>query len=353
MNQVNLLRQTLKPYLGWHGARLSFLSLFLIALFRAKTVNLAELATSFRSHAETESSYKRLQRFFRHFDLDYPQIAQVVVALMGIPQPWVLSVDRTEWSFGQIRFNILMLGVVHDGVAYPLVWQMLGKKGNSNTGERINLLSRFREIFPEAQVAYLSADREFVGSEWLNFLLCEPIFPFRIRIRQSDCLSDGQKSLSASVLFAHLKVGQQQVLSGRRCLWGHLVYVAGLRLEDGKLLVVVSDDAPATIIADYAQRWGIETLFGFFKTKGFCLESTHFVKQERLSKLVALLTLALCWAMKTGVWLHQRKPLKIKNHGRRAKSIFRYGFDHLRSIVNDLDLKHSEFLQALHFLSCT
>ncbi|MBE9118977.1 IS4 family transposase, partial [Lusitaniella coriacea LEGE 07157] len=40
-------------------------------------------------------------------------------------------------------------------------------------------------------------------------------------------------------------------------------------------------------------------------------------------------------------------------HGRRAKSIFRYGFDHLRSIVNDLDLKHSEFLQALHFLSCT
>lgn len=68
MNQVNLLRQTLKPLLGWHGARLSFLALFLIALLRVKTVNLVELATGFRTQAQTESNYKRLQRFFRDFD---------------------------------------------------------------------------------------------------------------------------------------------------------------------------------------------------------------------------------------------------------------------------------------------
>jgi hypothetical protein len=49
---------------------------------------------------------------------------------MKIPQPWVLSIDRTEWSFGQTRFNIFILGVVHQGVAYPLVWTMLEKKGN-------------------------------------------------------------------------------------------------------------------------------------------------------------------------------------------------------------------------------
>ncbi len=75
MNQISLLRQTLKPLLGWHGARLNFLALFLIALLRVKTINLMELATGFRSDAKTESSYKRLQRFFRHFDLDYEAIA--------------------------------------------------------------------------------------------------------------------------------------------------------------------------------------------------------------------------------------------------------------------------------------
>lgn len=56
MNQINLLRQALKPHLRWHGAGLSFLALFLIALLRVKTVNLAEIATGFRTHAQTESS---------------------------------------------------------------------------------------------------------------------------------------------------------------------------------------------------------------------------------------------------------------------------------------------------------
>ena len=38
---------------------------------------------------------QRLQRFFRNFDLDYAVVAKTVIALMGIPQPWVLSTDRT------------------------------------------------------------------------------------------------------------------------------------------------------------------------------------------------------------------------------------------------------------------
>ena len=59
MNQIILLRQTLKPLLGWHGARLNFLALFLIALLRVKTINLVELATGFRSKAKTESSAGR------------------------------------------------------------------------------------------------------------------------------------------------------------------------------------------------------------------------------------------------------------------------------------------------------
>jgi len=101
------------------------------------------------------------------------------------------------------------------------------------------------------------------------------------------------------------------------------------------------------------RRWGIETLFGMFKTKGFNLESTHFNQQDRLSKLFALMSLALCWAILMGEWLHEQTPLKIKNHGRRAKSTFRYGLDYLRSLLMDLDLKHDEFIHSIKFLSCT
>lgn len=353
MNQVNLLRDTLKPHLAWHGARLNFLALFLIALIRVKTVNLAELATGFRSEVKTDSSYKRLQRFFRKFDLDYSLIAKLIVALINIPQPWVLSIDRTEWSFGQTRWNILMLGVVHQGVAYPLVWTMLPKKGNSHSDERMDLVDKFREIFPDTEIAYLCGDREFIGKEWLTYLMLEPVIPFRLRIKANQKIHDGHKSISAAITFAHLQPGQSEVLSGRRWVWDRFVYVSALRLEDRELLIIISDDSPTTAVTDYAQRWGIETLFGMFKTRGFCLESTHFTDSERLSKLLALMSLALCWAIKTGDWLSSHRPLKIKKHGRQQASVFRYGFDYLRSIVTDLDLKSDDFLHSLQFLSCT
>jgi hypothetical protein len=81
-----------------------------------------------------------------------------------------------------------MLGVVHKGVSFPLFWWMLDKKGNSNTDERIDLLGEFFLAFPEVQVTDLTADREFLGQEWFEYLLEHSKLPFRIRIRESDKL---------------------------------------------------------------------------------------------------------------------------------------------------------------------
>lgn len=353
MNQVTQLRNALRPHLSWHGARLSFLAAFLIALLRVKTINFAELASAFSGKAQTDSHYKRLQRFFRDFAMDYGEIAQTVVALMSIPEPWVLSIDRTEWKFGDCVFNILMLGIVHEGVAFPVAWTLLNKRGNSNRHERMELFNDFLERFRDRKIACLCADREFVGKDWFGYLLHKPNTPFRIRIRSNHKLSDGLTSLKVGILFQDLLVGQHKVLRHKRLLWGHWLYIAALRLEDGDLLVIATQTAPQSAIRDYAQRWGIETLFGIFKTRGFCLESTHLSDPQRLSKLIGLLSLALCWVVLTGEWLHQRKPLKVKTHGRRAKSIFRYGFDYLRNILVNLNEKMNDFINVLQFLSCT
>lgn len=72
-------------------------------------------------------------------------------------------------------------------------------------------------------------------------------------------------------------------------------------MGNGDLLVVIAPVEAQDLVNDYALCWGIETLFGIFKTRGFCLESTHLTDAERLSKLFALLALALCWAMRTGL----------------------------------------------------
>lgn len=40
--------------------------------------------------------------------------------------------DRTNWKFDEANINILMLGITYKGIAYPLLFSMLDKRGNSN-----------------------------------------------------------------------------------------------------------------------------------------------------------------------------------------------------------------------------
>jgi len=109
----------LRPLLGmaWW---LSLSLLFLIALLRATAVNFNELATAFSGTAQTDSHYKRLQRFFRDFEMDYARIAHTVV----IDENRSLGCCHWPCWNGNLRVyfrNIPpMLGVVHQGL--PLVW---------------------------------------------------------------------------------------------------------------------------------------------------------------------------------------------------------------------------------------
>jgi len=126
-----------------------------------------------------------------------------------------------------------------------------------------------------------------------------------------------------------------------------------LQLDDGSLLVVATSHEPNTALSGYAYRWGIETLFGCLKTRGFCLEATHLKDRERLKKLIALLTLAFCWAHRVGEWLVEQTSLPLKNHGRKARSIFPTGLDYLRQILLNLYTRQAQFVHVLSFLSCT
>ena len=181
-------------------------------------------------------------------------------------------------------------------------------------------MERFLEWFLDAEIQDLMADREFLGQQWFRYLIRYPRIRFRIRIRESENLNDGRRNLKAKIAFADLAIGQSKILA--RQVWGTWVFVAGLRLEDGSLLLVATMGNSETAIADYANRWSIETSFGILKTRGFCLESTHLNDSQRLSKLIALLALALCWAHQVGDWLAEQKPILVKKHGRKAKSIF-------------------------------
>jgi hypothetical protein len=60
MTHIIQLKDVLSTHLPWHGVRLDFLAMFLVALFKVKTVNLAEIATALNPNAQVGSNYRRL-----------------------------------------------------------------------------------------------------------------------------------------------------------------------------------------------------------------------------------------------------------------------------------------------------
>lgn len=309
------LKAVLAEHLPWHGARIGFLARFLLALFKVRSVNLAELATGFGGAAQVASHYKRLQRFFRSFEIDPDSWARLLVRLVPVGDgPWRLTLDRTNWTFGRVDINFLVLGIAYRGIALPLFWSVLGKAGNSNTAERVALMERFLAVFGVERIAVLLADREFVGETWFRWLQAQRI-PFHQRIKCDTLVPNHwNRIMRVDALLGALKPGQTHLLPGRRPIWGCFVHLSALRLDDGELLILATFGAPQDRAIDaYADRWQAETLFACLKTRGFNFEDTHLTDAARLSKMMGLLALAFAWSHRTGEQLHdQDRPIPLK-----------------------------------------
>ena len=87
------------------------------------------------------------------------------------------------------------------------------------------------------------------------------------------------------------------------------------------------------------------------KSSGFDIEKTHLKDIQRIKKLILLVMIAFVWCYKLGIYLHQIIPIKVKNHGRKAKSIFKYGLTYLANIF--LNSENQNDIDIFKFLSCT
>ena len=79
--------------------------------------------------------------------------------------------DRTNWKVGRRHVNLLVLAVATRRHRVGLMWTVLDRAGNSGAKERIALVERFIAVFGKARIGLLLGDREFIGTEWLNYLI--------------------------------------------------------------------------------------------------------------------------------------------------------------------------------------
>ena len=141
-DKVNQIVPIMQEHLGpvMNLARIKLLAFVLHALCIVQTVSLHKIASAMPTGVERDSNLRRLQRFLAGYALNLDLIAKVIFALLPVKTGLVLSLDRTNWKFGEVNINILMLGVTYKGVAFPLLFTMLDKRGNSNWEERTRLI---------------------------------------------------------------------------------------------------------------------------------------------------------------------------------------------------------------------
>ena len=327
----NGLRNILKEHLVWNKAHLDCFIGMLLSLLHLKQVNLTQLALGFKSDAELTSRYRRLQRFFQKVTFDYDAIARLIMQLFSFySKSYYLTLDRTNWMWGKNNLNILTLAIVYKGVAIPIYWKILNKKGNSNQDERIALLERFINEFGQANILGILGDREFIGEKWWKWLTDSSI-PYLMRMKKSQKMRDAQgRERTVGSLFRDLNVNKKRILRGQRWVGNQLVWLSGIKLDTGELLILAGNERFVHPIDIYGYRWEIETLFQCLKGRGFHMEETRLTNPLRIKKMMALLAIAFCWAHKAGEWKHKViKPLKEKSHGRLEQSLFRYGLDYL------------------------
>src|SRR3954447_17270490 len=350
-DKYSVLCDYFSTQLSWHRARIKFFVLLIIALCKMQTVCFERLAEAMDSHAQISWCLRRIQRFFADFTIDKDPIARLLFSVLPCKSNLIISIDRTNWQFGKTDINIFMLSICYEGIAFPLLWKLLAKKGNTNTKERTELLDRFVKLFGKGCIKAVVADREFIGKDWLRYLQQQRI-PFHIRIRDNMWLhKPGGKKIRMSWVLQGLKLKAAWHHPGLLYVDGVLVYVSGMKLEDGEYLIVVSYDQQSQALIHYRERWQIETMFKAFKTNGFNLEDTHLRDTKRIDKLLVGVSIAFSWAYNIGIYVHQYiKPIPIKTHHRKAYSYFKYGF---RFLINALLVNTDQLIIFINLLSGT
>lgn len=295
----------------------------LFGIIQAESTLHRKIALHIDREASQASIIRTVARTFHETQLT-PQDVQGVLLPLLPSGKLTFVLDRTNWKLGGHDLNLLMLGVALGGVVLPLNWTVLPHGGSSEMRARMFLVGQLLKRLPARRWAVLIADREFVGQEWFTFLRDRKIRRC-IRIRESTMLDDQP----ARDYFQSLQPGEVRGVFERVWVYGSWMQVVATLAPQGERVLVASDLSLWDTLTTYRLRWGIECTFAAMKTRGLNLEQTHMTQPDRLSRLFALLSLALAWMVRIGAWRAEQQPIPSKKHGRPAWSRARYGYETL------------------------
>jgi DDE family transposase len=173
-------------------------------------------------------------------------------------------------------------------------------QGAIGFAEQRAALDRVAALLPAGVRPVLMGDR-FYGSPALIAWCRAQGWDWRLRLKQDLLVFEagGETTLAACFARGEHLLSDIELTETRVRTNVAMVHEAG---HPEPWMIALSQPPSVHRAFDYGLRWGIEAMFSDFKTRGFGLEDSHIARTDRLDRLVLVLSLALHWAVSTGMW---------------------------------------------------
>lgn len=211
----------------------------------------------------------------------------------------VLAMDPTEIGH---RHAILMISMRFENRAIPLAWHVEEGEVNIEAAKQVERVKTVDSWLASPGLPILLADR-FYPSKELFTTLAALRWGWRVRMKSTaslvcsiahaNCVGD----LDAMVEGTYYGDSNASIFNTKMPM-----NIGWLHEKGHGESWCIAMDCPVSEAAtrDYGLRWGIETMFSDFKSRGFNLQKSQMEKPERLSKLLLLVALAMNWCLSQG-----------------------------------------------------
>jgi Transposase DDE domain len=216
--------------------------------------------------------------------------------------------DQSKISDG---FECLMVSLRIGERAIPVAWRVFATSGSIGFEDQKPLLDRVKDRMPEGVPILLSADR-FYGTSAMVSWCQQAGWQYRIRLKSNLILHHEGGEITTGQAASMNMTQLENATFNNTNVKTHIGILHDVGHPEPWIIAM---DCPASKykVLDYGMRWGIECLFSDFKSRGFSITKTHLAHADRIERLILVLTMALYWAVSTGMQPRRKTKATKKN----------------------------------------
>jgi len=241
-------------------------------------------------------------------------IPEILSMICDNGQTAVLMLDQSKISDG---FECLMVSLRVGKRALPVAWKVVETKGAIGFDIQEALLDAVVKMIADDLTIMLAGDRFYGTSALINW--CEKQgWQYRIRLKGNLIFQHDGGEITGSDA-AKMKI---KSLESAKFNDTDITTNIGILHEKGHKepwIIAMNCQPNEYKVLDYGMRWGIECMFSDFKTRGFGITKTQLKHAYRIERLILILTIALYWAVSTGMQPDVKPPKSQKKDGVRLR----------------------------------